>query len=47
MEEDSAKKNELREYKLKPESLVNIGCSHSCDDSDAKYSWKIVSAKYN
>ena len=45
--EGGEKKSELREYKLKPEALISIGCSHSCDDDNTKYTWKIVSAKYN
>ena len=45
--EGSDKKNELREYKLKPESLLDIGCTNSCDAEGGKYNWKIVSAKYN
>jgi hypothetical protein len=45
--EDSNKKKELREYKLKPSALIDIGCSQSCDGNDERYAWKVVSAKYN
>lgn len=44
--EESGKKSELREYKLNPDSKIDIGCSHSCDADNVKYTWKIVSAKY-
>lgn len=45
--EGSNKKKELREYKLKPESTIDIGCSQSCGEDGTRYAWKIVSAKYN
>ena len=40
------KQSELREYKVKAESVLDLGCSSSCDAIDGKYTWKIVSAKY-
>lgn len=45
--EGSKKNKELREYKLKPVSTIDIGCSQSCGEDVTRYSWKIVSAKYN
>ncbi len=45
--EGSTKNKELREYKLKPESTIDIGCSQTCGEEGIRYNWKIVSAKYN